>query len=438
MNVRRVLRFILILAPVLAATLWLADQPGAVTLDWFGWRLETTTPVLMALVVILALLLALIFGVLRFLLSAPRRMRRARAERRRHKGYLALTQGLVAVAAGDTRSALKLSKRAEALLREAPLTRLLSAQAAQMAGDEETAGQHFRAMLESPETAFLGLRGLSTQALKSGDKTQAQEWASRAHALMPASAWPTDTLFDLAVAENRWRDALKALDENQDSGRVDAPTARRRRAVLLDRLAEDAQTNGDETDALRLARKAHDLDAGFASAALRLAHLLHKEGREKKAAAVLESSWTVKPHADLARAYLGLWPDADDLSRARRTERLAAFHPGHVESRLVVADAALKAKLWGRARAELALLTEKPPILARACRLMAQLEEGETGGSALAREWLARAVDAPYEPAWHCKACAKPARDWTPRCTACGGFDSLVEDAKGTEAVLVQ
>ena len=45
----------------------------------------------------------------------------------------------------------------------------LAAQAAQLNGDELAARKYFTAMLDRPETRFLGLRGLLTQALKTGD-----------------------------------------------------------------------------------------------------------------------------------------------------------------------------------------------------------------------------------------------------------------------------
>ena len=44
-------------------------------------------------------------------------------------------------------------------------------------------------MMEQPETEFLGLRGLLTQAIKRGDKGEALDLARRAYRLKPKSAW---------------------------------------------------------------------------------------------------------------------------------------------------------------------------------------------------------------------------------------------------------
>ncbi len=59
------------------------------------------------------------------------------------------------------------------LLAEPPLTLLLSAQAAQLNGDEQAARRYFTAMLDRAETEFLGLRGLVMQALRGGDEAAA-------------------------------------------------------------------------------------------------------------------------------------------------------------------------------------------------------------------------------------------------------------------------
>ena len=72
-----------------------------------------------------------------------------------------------------------LGDKAESLLGDPPLTMLLSAQAAQLSGDEKAAGKFFEAMAQQsePETRYLGLHGMLTQAMHDGDQEQALELA---------------------------------------------------------------------------------------------------------------------------------------------------------------------------------------------------------------------------------------------------------------------
>src|SRR3546814_16442043 len=61
--------------------------------------------------------------------------------------------------------------------------------------------------LEKDDTAFLGIRGLLTQALKAGDDAEALRLARRAHRLRPDAAWALTQLLALQVADERWEES---------------------------------------------------------------------------------------------------------------------------------------------------------------------------------------------------------------------------------------
>ena len=124
------------IAAVAFITVWVADHPGRVVLNWEAYRIETSVAVLVGAVALAAALSIALFEAMRMIWHGPAGFRAARRRRREQRGYRALTLGLVAAAAGDARGARRLSRRADSLLGEPPLTLLLSAQAAQLEGDE--------------------------------------------------------------------------------------------------------------------------------------------------------------------------------------------------------------------------------------------------------------------------------------------------------------
>ena len=83
-----------------------------------------------------------------------------------NRGYKALTQGMVAVAAGDAQEARRQARKAENFLADPPLTMLLSAQAAQLSGDDKAAGKFFKKMSERKDTKYLGIHGMLNQAIQ--------------------------------------------------------------------------------------------------------------------------------------------------------------------------------------------------------------------------------------------------------------------------------
>ncbi|MGH6946012.1 MAG: heme biosynthesis protein HemY [Kiloniellales bacterium] len=425
----RSLLFFTKLALIVALAVWLAERPGRVEIEWLGYHIETKTGVLVVIALVFAGVVALIYRFWRFLLRAPRDLSGTLERNRRMRGYRALTRGLVAVAAGDAQEAQRLSRKAEGLLNEPPLTLLLSAQAAQLNGDETAARRFFEAMLEREETRFLGLRGLVQQSLKSGDRSAALRYAREAQALRPKTPWVATTLFELSEQQGALVEADAALKAAGRMKALPAGETTHKRAALLLEQAQAARTSGRLSEARRLVRQAVRLTPGFAPAVLLLARLLIDGGRRRKAAKVIETCWAAQPHPDLVALYLEARPAKTDLEALARVTKLAAFKPEHSESRLAQARAALAAKLWGEARRHLkaAMGSEPDPGRPRAaiCRLLAELEEAEHGDAEAARQWLARAGVAPRDPTWICRNCGAATVAWQPRCGVCDTFDGL-------------
>lgn len=425
----RALPTIILIAVVIAAAVFIADRPGSVSLVWQHWRVDTSIAVLLFGVALVAILAAAAFHLLRRLIGAPRAMTRARRERRRRRGYRALTQGMVAVAAGDAIEAKRLAKQADALLAEPPLTLLLSAQAAQLNGDQQAAEKYFAAMLERSETEFLGLRGLIMQALKRNDETEALRLTRRAKELHPKTPWVLSSLFELEARAGHWRAAEQTLALATRRQAMPARQTHHHRAVMLHEQSRVAQAEGRSEDAIRLAAKAQAQAPDFAPAAVRYAELLGARGETRRARKVIETAWRLAPHPALAAAYAALLADEKPLQQVKRFEALTAQNRDHRESHIVIAQAALKARLWGEARRHLAAIggrEDDPAPSPRVCRLMAELEEAEHNDLPAARMWLARAATTEaQEPSYVCSACGGETVAWTSLCPHCRSFDTI-------------
>ncbi len=403
-----------------AVAIWLAERPGLVVVDWQGWHVETSVGFVTLGVFLLAVVTALTYNSWRTIRMVPRRVIDARRGQRRANGYRALTLGMVAVAAGDIEEARRQAKKADSLLDDRPLTQLLTAQSAQLGGDEAAAQRYFTAMLEQPETEFLGLRGLITQALKSGDKTRALELVERANSLRPGTPWVLDTLIELRSGAGDWRSAQLALEEGLRRKAVPAAAGERWLAALLMERARESADDAETEAALQQARRAHELDPGLTPAAVMLARAQAAKGNARRARKVLEDSWAVAPHPDLAAAYLEISGVDDSLKRVGVLEKLAARNRGAFEARLAMAEALLDAALWGEARKRLqALVAEEPS--ARLFSLMARLEEGDGKPDAV-RGWLDKAAGTGAGAGWICGDCGARSPRWSAVCGHCGSL----------------
>ena len=427
----RTLIWFVVAAVAMLAAVWLAEQPGVVTAEFRGWRLDTSVGALMVGLVVLVLLGVGGWLVYRWIMGAPGAMMEGWFDSRRRRGYRALTQGLAAVAAGDGAEAQRQAKKAEKLLAEPSLTLLLSAQAAQLAGDQEAATRAFNAMLENEQMAFLGLRGLTSQALRGGDQAKALTYAERAFRLRPQTPWVVHSLFDMQAQLGQWKAAQDTLDAGVRRKVVTPDRGRTLKAVLLIERSRAAERDGQAADALALAREAFALAPERIAATERLAELQIKAGEGRRALKTLERGWAVVPHPDLAQLYLKASGETDPLKRIGVIRRLAAHKPDDIESHVALAQASLDASLWGEARRHLEIAGGSTPTV-RICRLMAEVEERSQAEQAKVHDWLARATSAPADRTWRCSACGANHGSWRSVCESCGSFGTLHWRAPGT------
>ena len=423
---RQTVFFLIKLAIVVTIAVWLAERPGQVEILWQGYQLETTVGILLLAVFLLMLIAAVAYRLWRGLVSAPGVIGRARAGSRRERGYRALTNGMVAIAAGDPEAARRFSRRAGELLSEPPMTMLLSAQTARLSGDDASARQHFEAMLDHQETEFLGLRGLLTDALQRQDWDRALRLAQRARTLRPETPWVLQACFDLEVRMSRWADAQGTLAQIARAGVVPRAESQRQKAAILLERSRDAEAAGDTYMALEHARQAASMAPGFIPAVIREAAMTAAGGQIARASKLLERAWIRDPHPEIADAYglLSADKDEDELAGVQRLEKLHKLQPDAPAALVALAQAEMKAHLWGAARSHLvraAEVAESRDIY----RMLAELETAEKDDTAAARDWLVRSQGVVARPAWICSACGTVSSGWRGLCGHCGSFNTL-------------
>ena len=418
----RLIGYAILLALLVSGAVWLADNPGSVEIDWLGWRLSTSVPILLGLLLAVAGGLFFCLRLLAAIMRFPGSLRAKRREKRRHRGYRALSDGLAAAAAGHARDASRLATRAEKLLGDPTLTRVLSAQSAQLTGDQDAERRHYEAMRERPETALMGWRGLLELALAEGKRDQALEMAQGARALAPTDPALADSLFTLLVEAGRLAEAQDLL---ADAGRRKAMSRERtarRRALVLNERARRAERDGDAKDAISFAKQALSADPALADATLRLARLQAAQDLPRQAATALEKAWKLDPLPELAAAYAGLIPDEAPLQRLRRLEKFAALQPEAWATHRILGETALAAKLWGQARKHLGRAAEIRPT-AGLLGMLSRLEVAEYQNQKAAQAWLSKVPAA--DPDWLCGACGGHADAWSLTCPQCGALDRL-------------
>jgi HemY protein len=429
--IRRLTLFVLFTALLVVACVWLADRPGTVTIHWQGWRIDTTVPVVLFFLAGLLALFVFAGRLLRFLVDFPSRWLMRRRFIKQRKGYLALTDGMAAVAGGDAEAAKKFAKKAQALLDDEQVTGLLAAQAAGLAGDDNAAREHFQALLVRPETALSGCQGMMALALKQDNREQALDWARRAWATGTRVGVVAETLYDLQARAGQWAEAeLTVVEAVRRKAMTKAKSATLRAVALTERALRVApQAAGSQHEAMALILSAHRADTAFVPAAVLASRLLVAAGKLRKANSVLADAWKRNPHPDLASAWRDLVPDEAPLTRFSRLQKVLNDRIVVPEAHLVLARAALDAQMWGQARGHLeALLKDRPTR--SVFLLLANLEREERHDAKAVAHWTEQANSALADDDWRCVSCNGHTQDWKALCPHCGRASTLIWTGK--------
>lgn len=382
---------------------------------------------LVALVVLLWLLLklaSLLLATWRFLNGDETALSRFFDKGRERRGYKALADGMMALASGEGRLAMAKAARAAKYLEKPELTDLLTAQAAEMAGDTKKAAETYKKLVANETTRFVGVRGIMKQKLAEGDRDTARKLAERALALRPRHEETQDVLLDLQARAQDWAGARGTLSAKLKSGSLPRDVYKRRDAVLALSEAREVMDEDMPIEARERAIEANRLSPDLVPAAALAARAHIAQGKPRLAVRVLKKAWEAQPHPDLAAAFAAIAPEETPAERIKRFQTLTRINPQDPETRLLLAELNIVAEDFPEARRALGDLAEKAAD-ARPLTLMAAIERGEGAPDRVVQGWLARALSAPRGPQWVCDNCNHIHAEWAPFCEFCHSFDTL-------------
>jgi HemY protein len=398
---------------------WITGLPGTILIEVGGWRAEPQLGVAMLAGLVLAVLAGFAMWLVIMLLATPGRLSRRRRMRRQQLGIEALSDGFIALAAGDAGRARALARDAQSRLPSNSAARLLEARAELALGNMPAAREQYRALIADEKTALAALTGLYEQAQTQRRPTAALTFARKALALSPSTSWASDAVFDDLVRRREWAQAVAMINDKPAPTRETRAKKRRIQAVIETARAREAETT-DPLNALEHALTALRLLPDFVPAALIAARIQSSQGDVRRAQSLLRRIWRATAHPHIAALYAYSQPGASPGDRLKRLRDLVPLPPESRAGAMALARAAIDAEEFSLGR--LALKDHLDEPTSGIASLMAEIEDGE-GDQGKARAWLSRAVQAPRDPAWTADGII--ADEWEPVSPVTGRLDAF-------------
>lgn len=417
------------IALVVAISLWFADHPGWVEIEWQDYIIQTSIGVLALITFFTFGAFLLINKIIESVFDIPALLSMNAKRKAKERGIKALTHTLISLAEGDPRMANKYARQVYRYLTNPPLKLLLTSQISQMQGDEDTARVCFLAMLENKHTYVLGLRGLMNIAISNRDPGAALHYAKKAFERRPRSGWVMKILFRLQTLLGHWDDAQQILDKMIRTNAIPKKQALEHKATLL-------IIKSRATQDLSPARAAFKLTPSFVPAVLQYTKLLQQNNMNRRALNILEKGWKQNPAPQIADEILNMTKPLKPATRLRKVERIFAHHRDNATSHLMLARAALQGEIWGVARHHLEKSVELYPT-AQAYEIFAKLELKELNDNQQAKKWLDKKATATDITGWACTTCHFTAQEWHPTCPSCHSFNSFGDQAGNTSVHMI-
>ncbi|MGB5511800.1 MAG: heme biosynthesis HemY N-terminal domain-containing protein [Woeseiaceae bacterium] len=364
-------------ASAFAAHFLLAD-PGYVVINFRGYTVEMSVPVLLGL----ALLLVFTIWIIRKIVLAPRRLGEAAGRYRSARSGQKLTRGMIAVAEGNLARGEKMLGRA-ASTSDSPLFNYLqAARAAHLQGNDARRDEWLRlAYKETPEATNAVLLTQAEFQIDRGEKETALATLRHLDENSRNHAQALSLLGRLYFELGDW-DSLAALlprlrkNKQIKSGTLDKWTIRVHSEAL--RAAPDTATIDTAWKAIT---RTHRSDASLLEAYYTALMRAGESSRvEKELTAALKSNW----RGPLVRLF-GLVETGDTTKQLKKAEAWLKKHDDDPDLLLAAARLCLRNELWGKARSYLETvinLRPTPEAYQEYGNLLNQLGEADAAADA--------------------------------------------------------
>lgn len=412
----KVIIFFLKLFFVLGIALFIAYTPGEVVLEWQGYRIHTTLGVFVGGLFLLSSLFAFVYLFGQYFWSLPKRIMQAHKIRKFKKGYNLLLTIQEDNERTKASTSLAQAQKLQALLPSPVLGLCLEAEIYEKQGEQDKAHRLYTKVSTYKGGEYLGFFNLARLEFKQKEFDLVKQDALNSLEYKENAPSSLFLLACVALEKENFQEAASYIEKLKPITASQKQQKNQLKAYIWYKKAEQEGIPSEEQ--LELLSYAYDFNPSSVPVTLSYAKMLVKEGKISKACKVLESNWKETEDKEVGNFYISMGVAGDALESFRKAKYLKELRPNSVIGALLIAETALRCKLWGEARASLESIAPDERS-AHYFALQSQIMEKEGESPVQVLSFLQENLKNNVLSKWTCKCCSRQEPMWMPFCLGC-------------------
>ncbi len=412
---------IFLLASVIGfLTIWLKKEPGIIAIEWHGWLIETSLPVLFLCSISIFLFCTFIFVFLKRIYILPKKIKDEFVKNKNKNAMISITNAFSAKSMGEIELAKKFSEKAKRLNNN-PLKLMLDMDINKFYDEQDN--KIFDKMLKHQETKLLGIKNLTNFYLKDNNITKAIETINLSPKSKKTPNWFFYKLLQLNILNNDWENVFVSIDYISKYTNISSKELKILQGHIFLSKAKYLYNKNYYKESLENTEIALKFIPSFSTGIVLKAKLIYDKN-PKEAIEYIKDSWKNYSHPDIAGFISEINSNKNKAYNLKLIKDIIKTGKNTLNNNILLAKAAIEANSWITAREALDKIPEKD-WTKNLFIMMAEIEKKENGNLKLSNEWIQKSKSSNLDFNWGCTSCSHTDKEWQIICPKCLNIDSI-------------
>ena len=412
---------IFLLASILGfLTIWLKKEPGVISIEWHGWLIETTLPILFLCSISIFLFFTFIFILSKRIYILPKKIKDEFIKNKNKNAMISITNAFSAKSMGEIELAKKFSNNAKRL-NNSPLKLMLDMDINKFYDEQDN--KIFTQMLGYPETKLLGIKNLTNFYLKENNIQKAIEIINLSPKSKKTPSWFFYKSLQLNILNNDWENVFININYISKYTNISSKELKILQGHIYLSKAKYLYNKNSYKESIENTEIALKFIPSFSTGIVLKAKLIYDKN-PKEAIEYIKNSWINYAHPDIARFIYEINFNKNKTYNLKLIKNIIKTGKNTFNNNILLAKASIEANSWVTAREALDNIPKKD-WTKNIFIMMSEIEKMENGNLKLSNEWIEKSKLANLDFSWGCTSCSHTDKEWQIICPKCLNLDSI-------------